>query len=88
MFEEKIRKMYEYRKLDERVTDVIVEFVTNFQKNYGDKYIERILDRLSELEEIKFSYDNSKYLASSKKNYIVFFKEIKDDIKFSVKNSF
>ena len=82
MFENKIHDMYKDRKWDERVTDVIVEFVTNFQKVYGDKYIDRILHRLSELEEIREAYDDSKYQASSKNTYIVFFKEIKDDIKF------
>lgn len=82
MFEGKIRDMYKDRTWDKRVTNVIIEFVTNFQKVYGDKYIDRILDRLSELEEIKESYDDSKYQASSKKTYIVFFKEIEDDTKF------
>lgn len=82
MFERIIREMYRDRKWNKRVTDVVIEFVSNFQKVYGDKYIDRILDRLSELEEIKESYDDSRYQASSKKTYIVFFKEIKDDSKF------
>ena len=34
------------------MTAVINEFVTNFQKVYGDKYIDRILNRLKEIEEI------------------------------------
>ena len=82
MFERKIRDMYKNRGWNERVTNIIIEFVTNIQKVYGDKYINRILDRLSELEEIKEYYDDSKYLASSKKNYIVFFKDIKDENNF------
>ena len=82
MFERIIRDMYKERGWNERVTNIIIEFVSNIYKVYGDKYIARILDRLNELEEIKFSYDDSKYLASSKKNYIVFFKDIKDGNNF------
>ncbi len=82
MLEEKIRSMYKDRKWNKRVTDVIVEFVYGIQKIYGDKYIDRILNRLTELEEIREEFNDSKYQASSKKSYIVFFKEIKDDEKF------
>lgn len=82
MLEEKIRSMYKDRKWDKRVTDLIIEFVYRIQKIYGDKYIDRILNRLTELEEIREEFNDSKYQASSKKNYIVFFKEIKDDEKF------
>lgn len=82
MLEEKIRSMYKDKKWDKRVTDVIVEFVYGIQKIYGDKYIDRILNRLTELEEIREEFDDSKYQASSRKSYIVFFKEIKDDEKF------
>ena len=49
---------------------------------YGDKYIDRILNRLTELEEIREELNDSKYQASSKEKYIVFFKKIKDDEKF------
>ncbi len=82
MLEEKIRSMYLDRKWDQRITDVIVDFVYGIQKIYGNKYLDRILNRLSELEEIREEFDNSKYQASSKKSYIVFFKKIKDDEKF------
>lgn len=82
MLEEKIRSMYKDRKWDKRVTDLIIEFVYRIQKIYGDKYIDRILNRLTELEEIREEFNDSKYQASSKKSYIVFFKEIKDDEKF------
>lgn len=82
MLEEKIRSMYIDRKWDKRVTDVIIEFVCGIQKIYGDKYIDRILNRLTELEEIREEFNDSKYQASSKKSYIVFFKKIKDDEKF------
>lgn len=82
MFESRVREMYKDRTWNERVTNIIIEFVSNFYKVYGDKYIDRILNRLQELEEVKFSYDDSKYLASSKKNYIVFFKDIKDENNF------
>lgn len=82
MLEEKIRSMYKDRKWNERVTDVIIEFVYGIQKIYGDKYVDRILNRLTELEEIREEFNDSKYQASSKKSYIVFFKEIKDDEKF------
>lgn len=78
----KINKMYANRKWDLRVTNIIIEFVIQINKTYGDKYINRILNRLQELEEIKKEYNNTRYKASSKKNYIVFFKEIKDDIEF------
>ena len=82
MFEIIIRDMYKDRGWEKRVTEIIIEFVTNFKKVYGDKYIDRILNRLGELEEIKFLYNDSKYLASSKKNYIAFFKDIKDENNF------
>lgn len=77
-----IRTMYINRIWEDRVTNVIIEFVINFKKTYGQKYINRIIQRLKELEEVRNEYNNSKYKASSKKNYIVFFKEIKDDIEF------
>ncbi len=82
MLETKIKDMYKERTWDKKVTDVIIEFVNRIQKIYGDKYLDRILNRLAELEEIKEEFDDSKYQASSKKSYIVFFKEIKDDEKF------
>lgn len=82
MLEEKIRNMYKDRKWDKRVTDTIIEFVYGIQKIYGDKYLDRILNRLIELEEIREEFNNSKYQASSKKEYIVFFKEINDDENF------
>ena len=80
--ENRIREMYKSRRWEGQVTDVIIEFVINFQKTYGDKYIDRVLNRLEELKEIKKEYNNSKYYASSKREYIVFFKEIKDTLKF------
>ncbi len=58
------------------------EFVLGIKNIYGDKYINRIIKRLNELEEIKYEYNDSKYIASSKKNYIVFFKNIKDEKNF------
>ena len=82
MLEEKIRSMYKDRKWDKRVTDTIIEFVNGIQKIYGDKYLDRILNRLTELEEIREEFNDSKYQASSKKEYIVFFKEINDDENF------
>ena len=80
--ENKIRKMYLNRNFEKREKDIIGEFVINFQKTFGDKYIFRILERLEELEEIKKEFNDSKYKASSKKNHIVFFKDIKDDTEF------
>lgn len=82
MLEEKIRSVYKDRKWNIRVTNTIVEFVCGIQKMYGDKYIDRILNRLTELEEIREELNDSKYQASSKEKYIVFFKKIKDDEKF------
>lgn len=82
MLETKIKDMYKDRTWDKKVTDVIIEFVNGIQKIYGDKYLDRILNRLTELEEIREEFNNSKYQASSKKEYIVFFKEIKDDENF------
>lgn len=58
------------------------EFVLGIKNIYGDKYINRIIKRLNELEEIKYEFNDSKYIASSKKNYIVFFKNIKDEKNF------
>ena len=58
------------------------EFVLGIKNIYGDKYINRIIKRLNELEEIKYEYNDSKYIASSKKNYIIFFKNIKDEKNF------
>ena len=80
--ENKVRKMYQNRKWEKRVTDCIVELCINFNKTYGEKYINRILNRFKELKEIKEEYNKSKYQASSKREYIVFFKEIKDNIQF------
>ena len=77
--ENKIRKMYINRVWEDNITDIIVEFVINFQKTYGEKYIDRVINKLKELKEIKKEYNDSKYQASSKKDFIVFFKEIKDD---------
>lgn len=82
MLETKIKDMYKERTWNKKATDVIIEFVNRIQKIYGDKYLDRILNRLAELEKIKEEFDDSKYQASSKKSYIVFFKEIKDDEKF------
>lgn len=75
----KIREMYSNRRWEKRTIDVIIEFVINFQKIYGEKYIDRILNRLEELKEIKEEYNDSKYQASSKYNFIIFYKQIKDD---------
>lgn len=80
--ENRIKKMYIDRKWEDKITNIIIEFVINFQKTYGDKYINRILNRLEELREIRKQYNDSKYQASSKKDFIVFFKEIKDDMQF------
>ena len=80
--ENKIRQMYINREWEDKITDIVIEFVINFQKTYGEKYIERIINRLKELKEIKKEYNDSKYQASSKKNYIIFFKEIKDEKQF------
>ena len=77
-----IRQMYINRNWEKRVTDSIIEFVINFQKTYGEKYMDIILIRLQELKEIRKEFNNSKYQASSKANFIVFFKDIKDDIQF------
>ena len=77
-----IRQMYINREWEDRVTDIIIEFVINFQKTYGEKYIDRIINRLKDLKEIRKKYNNSKYRASSKTSYIIFFKEIKDDTQF------
>lgn len=82
LVEEKIRKMYKNRKWENRVTNNIIEFVINFKQTYGEKYLDRILARLNELEEIKNEYNNTRYIASSKKNYIIFFKRINDYMEF------
>ena len=74
--------MYQNRQWEKRVTDCIVEFCKSFNKTYGEKYINRILNRLKELKEIKKEYNKSKYQASSKREYIVLFKEIKDNTQF------
>lgn len=58
------------------------EFIRKFQKTYGEKYQKRILQRLKELKEVKREYNLSPYLASSKQEYIVFFKEIPDTEQF------
>ena len=80
--ENRIRKMYIDRNWEDRVIDAIIEFVVNFQRTYGDKYINRIINRLQELKDIRKEYNKSKYQASSKADFIVFFKEIKDDTQF------
>ena len=58
------------------------EFIRKFQKTYGEKYRNRIFKRLAELKEVKREYNLSPYLASSKQDYIVFFKEIPDSKQF------
>lgn len=80
--ENTIRNMYKDRNFENREIDVIIEFVTNFKKTYGDKYIRRVINRLKQLKEIRKQYNDSKYHASSKNDYIVFFKNIKDDTQF------
>ncbi|MGN1299239.1 MAG: hypothetical protein ACI4UE_04585 [Candidatus Scatovivens sp.] len=77
--EEKIKSMYKNRKWNEQITDIIIEFLINFEKTFGSKYINRIIKRLEELEEIKEEYNDSKYIASSKRNYIIFFKKVEDN---------
>lgn len=77
-----IKNMYKDRKWDERVTNIIIEFVINFKNTYGEKYINRIIERLKDLKEIKEEYNDSKYIASSKRDYIIFYKKIDDDDKF------
>ena len=78
----KIRKIYIKRNFEEREKNIIIEFVINFQKTFGDKYIVRILKRLEDLEDIKKQFNDSKYQASSKKNYIIFYKNIINDTEF------
>lgn len=71
-------------KLEPRVIDIIINFVIRIKEIYGDKYISRIIKRLEELKEIKYNYNNSKYTASSKRDYIIFFKKIdnKDEYRY------
>lgn len=80
--EKEIRKKYMNRTWNNEITEVIIEFVINFQKTFSKKYIKRILKRLDELKEIKYEYNDTKYQASSKRDYIVFFKKIDDKTQF------
>ena len=80
--EKDIRNIYKDRMWGERVTNIIIEFVVNFQNTYGEKYINRIIERLKDLKEIREEYNDSKYIASSKRDYIIFYKKIDDDIEF------
>lgn len=73
-----IYKIYKDRNWDKLITDIIIKFINDYKKVFGEKYIKRIINRLGELEEIKKEYNDSKYLASSKKNYIVLFKNIEN----------
>jgi len=63
-------------KMEEKVTKGIQEFMQKFEKTYGTKYKDRILRRLTELKEVRKEYNDSRYTASSKQEYIVFFKDI------------
>jgi len=80
--EKEIMEMYKNRTWNAEITEIIIEFVIKFKNTFGEKYINRIIKRLGKLKEIKYEYNNSKYQASSKRNYIVFFKQIEDRTQF------
>lgn len=77
-------KIYKERNFSYREIKGIVLFVNKYEGVFGERYHKRIINRLAELNRIRYQFDDTKHIARSLKNEIVFFKNIKNDDDFFI----